>query len=82
MPEITENDLSCKMCSYVASRKDYLKTHYKLKHFGGGDLMMKCQICELIMKTKSYMKKHYKNAHKLTDAAASNMAASSNLQSS
>ena len=53
MPEIAENDLSCKMCSYVASRKENLNTHYKLKHFGGGDLMMKRQICDFFVKTKS-----------------------------
>ena len=77
MPEIESTDLSCKMCDYRATQKGHLKTHYKLKHFGGADLIMQCQICEIKLKTKSYMKKHYIKIHKLTDMAASNMCVSS-----
>ena len=79
IPTIADGDFSCKMCPYVASRKDHLRTHYQLKHFGGGDLLMQCQICSVKLKTKSYMKKHYISKHKLTDVAAANMAESSGL---
>ena len=78
MPEISNSDLSCKMCNYTATQKTHLKTHYKLKHFGGADLIMKCQICEITIKTKSAIKKHYMKVHNLNDVAASNMAATSN----
>ena len=70
------NDLACSMCPYIATRKDNLKTHYKLKHLGGADLVMTCQICSIQVKTKSYMKKHYMKVHNLTDSAAQNMASS------
>ena len=67
------------MCPYTATRKYNLKIHYKLKHFGGGDLAMKCQICQSDVKTKSAMKKHYMNVHNLTENAAANMAENSHV---
>ncbi|XP_075262752.1 uncharacterized protein LOC142354362 isoform X2 [Convolutriloba macropyga] len=63
----------CAMCSYIATQKHSLKTHYKLKHLGGGDLVMTCQICKVKLKTKGYMKKHYMTVHKLDDNVAQNM---------
>ncbi len=75
--DISKSDLSCKMCPYVATQRGHLKVHYKLKHLGGADLVMKCQICGVSVKTKSYIKKHYMNKHNLTDTAAQNMANSS-----
>ena len=71
------SDLGCSMCPYIATKKSHLKTHYKLKHLGGADLIMTCQICSTKVKTKSYMKKHYMTVHNLTDTAAQNMASSS-----
>ena len=70
-------DLGCSMCPYVATKKSHLKTHYKLKHLGGADLIMTCQICSTQVKTKSYMKKHYMKVHNLSEVAAQNMTSSS-----
>ena len=77
MPAISDDDLTCKLCGHAATRKYNLKIHYKLKHFGGGDLAMDCQICGVKVKTKGTIKKHYMKVHNLTDSAASNMAESS-----
>ena len=76
LPQIG-SDLGCSMCPYIAKQKSHLKTHYKLKHLGGADLIMTCQICSTQVKTKSYMKKHYMKVHNLSDVAAQNMTSSS-----
>ncbi len=77
IPEMSNSDLSCKVCSYVATKKSNLKVHYQLKHLGGAGLIMKCQICGTTVKTKAYIKKHYMSVHNLTESAAQNMANSS-----
>ena len=75
LPQIG-SDLGCSMCPYVATKKSHLKTHYKLKHLGGADLIMTCQICSTQIKTRSSMKKHYMKMHNLSNVAAQNMTSS------
>ena len=67
------SDLQCMMCSYKATQKPHLKTHYKLKHLGGADLIIDCPICKKSIKTKSNLKKHLMKIHDLDDAAATKM---------
>ena len=73
MPEIG-SDLACASCSYIATQKGNLKTHYKLKHLGGADLLITCQLCSIQIKTKQNIKKHYIRVHCLSEAAAQSMA--------
>ncbi len=74
--DFSNSSLCCKMCDYVATRRFNLKTHYKLKHLGGADLVMQCQICDVSVKTKGTMKKHYMKKHNLKEMAAENMCSS------
>ena len=64
------SDLQCALCPYKATQKPHLKTHYKLKHLGGADLIMNCQICKRSIKTKSALKKHIIQVHGLDEEAA------------
>ena len=65
MPQIPDS-LQCAMCDYKASKKSSLKTHYQLKHLGGGGLAMNCTICQQKFSTKSNLKRHMVKAHNLT----------------
>ena len=64
-PEIP-NDLQCALCPYRATMKGNLKTHYKLKHLGGGGLAMNCTICEQKFATKGNLKRHMTKVHNLS----------------
>ena len=65
MPQIG-NDLGCSLCSYVATRRDHLKTHYKLKHLGGAGMSISCNLCQKVCSTKSNLKSHMMSKHGLT----------------
>ena len=66
MPSIESNNLQCTLCSYKATLKSNLKTHYKLKHLGGADLSMCCSLCQKRCTTKGNLKSHLINLHKLS----------------
>ena len=75
VPKMTSpsDDLQCALCSYRATQKSHLKTHYKLKHLGGADLAMNCNICEKKCSTKSNLKTHLIRVHKLSREDASKL---------
>ena len=60
------DELQCAMCDCKAGQKNNLKTHYQLKHLGGGGLAMNCTICQQKFSTKSNLKRHMVKAHNLT----------------
>ena len=60
------DDLQCTLCSYNATMKTNLKTHYKLKHLNGADLSRDCNLCQKRCTTKSNLKAHLISVHKMT----------------
>ena len=67
LPSInTSDDLQCTLCTYKATQKGHLKTHYKLKHLGGADLVMHCSMCHKRCSTKSNLKAHLVSTHKMS----------------
>ena len=72
IPEIPD-DLQCALCVYKATQKGNLKTHYKLKHLGGGGLTCKCAICSQKFSTKGNLKKHLIRCHNLTNEKAASL---------
>ena len=67
------DELQCTLCPYKATRKSHLKTHYQLKHLGGGGLAVICSICQQKCATKSSCKKHMMSVHKLSNENASKL---------
>ena len=70
---VISNDLQCTLCPYKATQKGHLKTHYQLKHLGGGGLAVLCSICHQKFVTKSSCKKHMINVHQLSSEDASKL---------
>ena len=58
------DDLQCTLCTYKATMKGNLRTHYKLKHLNGADLSKECNMCQRRCTTKSNLKKHMVVVHK------------------
>ena len=69
LPEVPD-DLQCTLCPYKATAKNSLKTHYKLKHLGGGGLSVACAICEQTFSMKKSAKRHMIAVHKLSSDKA------------
>ena len=67
------NDLQCTLCPYKATQKGHLKTHYQLKHLGGGGLAVLCSVCQQKFATKSSCKKHMITVHQLSSQDASKL---------
>ena len=63
-PEL-DKGLNCGLCSYRATQRGNLKTHYKLKHLGGADLKATCTICQQQFSTKGNLKQHLVKKHNL-----------------
>ena len=72
LPEVPD-DLQCTLCPYKATAKNSLKTHYKLKHLGGGGLAVDCPICKQRFSLKKNTKRHMISAHQLSSEHASKL---------
>ena len=70
---VISNDLQCTLCPYKATQKSNLKTHYQLKHLGGGGLAVLCSVCQQKFATKSSCKKHMITVHQLSSQDASKL---------